>query len=81
MNVKRLHLDWKILIRGLEAHFPPGCWGFHDHQFVYVPTPHEIRVPVGTFLWIKGKWWRVCAAEFLPHVATEKVELRTFTSP
>lgn len=80
MNIKRLHLDRKILLHGLEAHFPPGCWGLNGLQRVYISTRHEIRVGVGECFFIKGKEWIVSAVEFIPFVGAQMVELRLFPS-
>lgn len=75
MNVKRRHLDFYSLVRGLSQHFPPGCWGVCDYQRVYIGIDHPIHVPVGQLFFIKGKVWKVVQAEYIPQAWTLRVSL------
>lgn len=76
MNIKRRHLDWLILFKCLNAHFPPGCWGFCDIQRVYVSVREgPIYVPHGKIVYVKGHHWLIVESEWSPHVGTVAITL------
>lgn len=75
MNVKRRHLDWHVLVRGLWNHFPSGCWGLCDRQTAYIQVDHPIHVPIDHSFIIKGSVWVVTDSEYHAHVHTLAVRL------